>query len=117
MFNNNTDFQIHNSTLYNVAGDINLQSHLHLTIRDYHAAFRPPAGTRGLEDGLAGSHPHLTIHDHELHGAGFQPPAALTLGLEEGQLEGSQHEWAGAVRSARHGMAARAAPYGAPKLP
>jgi hypothetical protein len=88
MFNNNTDFQIHNSTLYNVAGDINLQTHHHLTIQDYHAAFQPPAGSmRGLEDGRDGSHPHLTIHDHEPHEAGFSHRPAQRWGWRKGSLK------------------------------
>jgi hypothetical protein len=111
MFNNTTDFQIHNSTLYNVAGDVNLQTQNHNpTIQDHRVTFEPPAGsTRGLEDGRTGSHPHSTIQEHE---PGFQRLAGPPLGLGEG----TRCEWAGVVRNSHHGIPARQVSYSASKI-
>jgi hypothetical protein len=112
-----TGFQIHGGTFYNVGGDVNLQTHHHLTIQDHHAAFHPVAladSALGIVDGQAGgSDQHSPVQDEELRAAGFQlqAPTDTTSIPENSECEGE-----GVVRSLRHDMTTRPAPYGAPKI-
>ncbi|KAJ7827653.1 hypothetical protein B0H14DRAFT_1228225 [Mycena olivaceomarginata] len=93
--------QISGGTFYNVSGDVNLQTHQHLTIQDHHPVSQ-------LEDGrVAGSHRPLMIGDN---GPYWMAGAGLGAG---GQSAESQHELAGVVRNTRRVMAATSAPYDA----
>jgi hypothetical protein len=116
MFSNSTGFWIHNSKLYNVAGDVNLQTHQHLTIQDHHTtAFQPPVGsTSGLTHGSTiASQQYLPIQNRE-HEATFQPPSGSTAAAAGPAA--SEQKWVGVARNARYGIAARPVPYSAPKI-
>jgi hypothetical protein len=92
--------QISGGTFYNVSGDVNLQTHQHLTIQDHRAASL-------LEDGrIPGSHRPLMIRDN-----GPYWMAGAGLGADSQTAE-AQHELAGVVRNTRRGMAATSTPYG-----
>ncbi|KAJ7827683.1 hypothetical protein B0H14DRAFT_2516922 [Mycena olivaceomarginata] len=93
--------QISGGTFYNVGGDVNLQTHQHLTIQDH----RPVSQ---LEDGrISGSHRPLMIGDN-----GPYWMAGAGLGAD-GQTAESQHELAGVVRNTHRVMAATSVPYDA----
>ncbi|KAF7352226.1 hypothetical protein MVEN_01186000 [Mycena venus] len=118
MFNNSAGFQIHSSHLYSVAGDVNLQTHQHLTIQDHRAAtFHPPVNsTLELMDGQsAESQQRLTTEDHRLQQPVLQPVIA-TWGLTS-RATGSEREWTGYSRWQRHGSASRPAPYNVASRP
>ncbi|KAJ6523679.1 hypothetical protein DFH09DRAFT_1329917 [Mycena vulgaris] len=84
LFNNSTGFQIHGGNFYEVSGDVNLDTHQHLT----------------------------TMQEQRLLDAVVGPSMSSTLALDDGWAEGSGRGLPGIARNPRHGMAARQAPYG-----
>jgi hypothetical protein len=118
MSSHSSGHNIYGGTFYNVGGDVTINTH-HLNIQshEFHAA-KPLSGlTLGFQDDRAAEshqHPSIPDFDSETYDAAFQPSPGPTLGL--GQAEGSKPEFAGVSRNRRHGMAARPAPYGAPKI-
>jgi hypothetical protein len=91
--------QISGGTFYNVGGDVNLQTHQHLTIQDHRQISQ-------LEDGrIPGSHQPLMIGDN-----GPYWMAGAGLGADSQTAE-SQHELAGVVRNTCRGTAATSAPH------
>ncbi|KAJ7435435.1 hypothetical protein FB451DRAFT_1153805, partial [Mycena latifolia] len=75
LINNSTGIQIHGGIFYEVAGDVNLETHQHLVIQDdklHDIALRPRMGsTVGLEDDWTG------ISNHELSGVMKNPRHAI----------------------------------------
>ncbi|KAJ7474809.1 hypothetical protein FB451DRAFT_1174236 [Mycena latifolia] len=74
LINNSTGVQIHGGSFYEVSGDVNLESHQ-----------------------------HLTIQDHWPHGAGLRPLAGSISALEDGWTESSSRELSGAGRNPHRG--------------
>jgi hypothetical protein len=102
MFSGGSGHQISGGTFYNVGGDMNLQTHQHLTIQDLHPVSQ-------LEDGrIPGSHQLLMIGDNG--------PYWMAGAGADGQSAESQHELAGVVRNTCRVMAATSAPYGESEL-
>lgn len=110
-----TGHHIHGGDFYNVRGDVNLQSHHHLTIQDHYATFQRTEGsTWRLEDhGTSESHHQMVIQDPELHEAAFQSSMGSNI---DGRAAGSEREWAGVSRNSRHVMETRPVPYGEPGI-
>ncbi|KAJ7280605.1 hypothetical protein C8J57DRAFT_1124191, partial [Mycena rebaudengoi] len=86
LINNSTGFQIHGGNFYEVFGDVNLETHQHLT----------------------------TIQEQRPDGVGVGFLGDQTLALDDGWAEESGRELSGVMRNPRHGMVARPAPYGIP---
>ncbi|KAJ6509762.1 hypothetical protein DFH09DRAFT_1435410 [Mycena vulgaris] len=84
LINNSTGFQIHGGNFYEVSGDVNLETHQ-----------------------------HLTIMQQRLLNAGVEPPAGSTLALDDGWADGSGHELRGASPNPRRGTVGLA-PYDIP---
>ncbi|KAF7328906.1 NACHT domain-containing protein [Mycena venus] len=101
--------QIHNSTFYNVGGDVNLETHHYLTPQ--HHWHGPYAPTHQLQSGILGIQGDLTVESHQrlTNQEAFQPPPGSTFGFR--QTRGSRDsEWTPVVRNP-HNMKARSAPY------
>ncbi|KAJ6523651.1 hypothetical protein DFH09DRAFT_189825 [Mycena vulgaris] len=84
---NSSSFQIHGGNFYDVSGDVNLETHQHLSGRQ----------------------------EQRRIDASVESPAGSTLALDDGWADGSGRE-SGASRNPRHGMVGRA-PYDIPTRP
>ncbi|KAJ6555321.1 hypothetical protein DFH09DRAFT_570365 [Mycena vulgaris] len=80
LINNSTGFHIHGGNFYEVSGDVNLETHQHLTMRQ----------------------------EQRLLHSGVEPLAESTLALEDGWADGSGCDSSGASSNPRLGMVGRA---------
>ncbi|KAJ6560107.1 hypothetical protein B0H19DRAFT_109191 [Mycena capillaripes] len=109
MFNQSAGFQIYNSQLYNVGGDLNLRTQHHPTIQGHRA---PGRSHTGFVLGIGASQQPLPIQDHEMRDVVLEPS-----GSADGRAGGFDHDFAGAARHTPHGSAARQALYDATLRP
>lgn len=121
MFNNGTGHHVHGGVFYNVDGDVNLQTHQHLTIQDsepHETAFQLLMdSTLGLDDGLTErSRQHPGIEDPASHAASFLSSSGPGL-AHYGRAIGSEAKGVGVARNSRRAVGARQSPYGEPKIP
>ncbi|KAJ6509801.1 hypothetical protein DFH09DRAFT_1435549 [Mycena vulgaris] len=80
---NSSGFQIHGGAFYEVSGDVNLETHQHLTMRQ----------------------------EQRLLHAGVGPPKNATVALDDGWSEAFDRELSGVARNPRQRMVAGPAPY------
>ncbi|KAJ7937060.1 hypothetical protein B0H13DRAFT_2424284 [Mycena leptocephala] len=107
-----TGHHIHGGNFYNVAGDISLQTHHHLTVQNHESHTVAFGLTSGREDDrVGGSHQQVMIQEDD------QPPAGSTLGLDTLAAGSDSHGWARVASNPARSMAVRPAPYGMPFRP
>jgi hypothetical protein len=106
-----TGHHIHGGNFYNVAGDISLQTHHHLTVQNHESHTVAFGLTSGREDDrVGGSYQQVMIQEDD------QPPAGSTLGLDTPAAGSDSHGWAGVASNPARSMAVRPAPYGTQEI-
>ncbi|KAJ6560036.1 hypothetical protein B0H19DRAFT_1260694 [Mycena capillaripes] len=101
MLDQSTGFQIYNSNLYNVGGNLNLQTRYNPPIQGHLAARRSPTDS-GF--GTAGSHPSLPIQHREMRHAAPQLRRYMLGADIHGAARNMSHSSAGSLRQGPSGM-------------